>query len=135
MKSVEIPQDDGAFDMTPMIDIVFLLIAFFMTVASMVSAEAVEINLPLSEESIVPELAKNRQYVTVTRNGDIYLGAKKVNSAKSIIPVIEQKNATIKGFEVFLRGDASAEHRHVRDVMSAVAEAGVYKVIFANRKG
>ena len=30
MKVEQPPQDDGAFDMTPMIDIVFLLIAFFL---------------------------------------------------------------------------------------------------------
>jgi biopolymer transport protein ExbD len=135
MKPTLPDQSDATFDMTPMIDIVFLLIAFFMTVASMVSSESVEITLPLAEESVVPEMARNRQYITVTRKGHIYLGAKKVNDARDIIPTVQYKNSKIKGFEVFLRADSQADHRYVRDVMSAVAEAGVYNVIFANRKG
>jgi biopolymer transport protein ExbD len=135
MKVEQPPQDDGAFDMTPMIDIVFLLIAFFMTVASMVSDESVEIDLPFSDQSIVPELAKNRQYLTVTSSGDVYLGAKKMQSPSDIIPTLLDKNSRIKGFEVFLRGDMATEHRHIRQVMDAIAQAGVFKVIFANRKG
>ena len=51
--SHEIGDDEP--DLTPMIDIVFLLIVFFMTVANIVTTQTVAIEVPIAEASKAPE--------------------------------------------------------------------------------
>jgi biopolymer transport protein ExbD len=56
----ELEQTDDEPDLTPMIDIVFLLIVFFMTVASVVTAKRVEIEAPIAENAVIAETQENR---------------------------------------------------------------------------
>ena len=126
--------DDGGFDLTPMIDVVFLLIAFFMVVASMVTDELFKIEMPLAETATVPEDRSNRQNITVSAGGKIFYGAKELSSPDDIVPILSsfrQSNAQIK---VYLRADAGAEHRHVQAVMAACAASGVLDVIFSTNQ-
>ena len=70
------PDDvDPEFELTPMIDVVFLLIAFFMTLMSFISAELIKLELPTAEQASIPEDPGERQYISVTTEGELYLGA------------------------------------------------------------
>ena len=64
---------DPEFELTPMIDVVFLLIAFFMTLISFISAELVELELPEAVEASIPEEPGDRQYISIDREGQLYL--------------------------------------------------------------
>ena len=61
--------------MTPMIDIVFLLITFFMTVTSYANAELVQVVMPIAPEAKVPEDVGDRQFISIAENGTYFLGA------------------------------------------------------------
>ena len=64
---------DPEFELTRMIDVVFLLIAFFMTLMSFISAELIKLELPTAEEASIPEDPGDRQYISVTTSGELYL--------------------------------------------------------------
>ena len=68
-------EGDGAFNMTSMIDIVFLLITFFMTVTSYANAELIQVQMPIAPEAIVPEEVGDRQFISIADNGTYFLGA------------------------------------------------------------
>lgn len=71
------------FQMAPMIDMVFLLLVFFMCVSTLAQAEkAQEVELPESLESEVPEDLADRGIVTVDKDGQIWLGVKAVTPAQ-----------------------------------------------------
>ena len=55
MKITSLGGDDALFDMTPMMDIVFQLIAFFMIVATYVTREKVEVDLPMAVNAAMAE--------------------------------------------------------------------------------
>ena len=55
MKTWKPAENDGAFELTPMIDVVFLLITFFMTVTSFASAELIQVAMPIAPQAKVPE--------------------------------------------------------------------------------
>ena len=55
MKTWSPEEVDPEFELTPMIDIVFLLIAFFMTLISFISAELIDLKLPDANQSSIPE--------------------------------------------------------------------------------
>ena len=128
------PEDvDPEFELTPMIDVVFLLIAFFMTLISFISAELIELELPEAEEASIPEEPGERQYISIDAAGDLYLGATPI-SYESLTTILANMRAEIPSMKVFLRADAATSHRHVNRVMGACAQAGIFDLIFASNK-
>lgn len=112
-----------------MIDVVFLLIIFFMVVAIEIS-EKVEIEIPEADQSKVPEETKGRMEVSLQADGELFIGMMPVTLNQFGFRVRED-NQTIPGFRVFLRADASVPHRYVQEVMQTCAENGVFDIIFA----
>ena len=67
-------REDAAVDMAPMIDLVFLLLIFFMVASVVTELEKVEVAIPESEYAKVPEDTKNRMMLSVDANNKIYAG-------------------------------------------------------------
>ena len=65
MKTWKPAENDGAFELTPMIDVVFLLITFFMTVTSFASAELIQVAMPIAPQAKVPEVVGYRLFIDV----------------------------------------------------------------------
>jgi biopolymer transport protein ExbD len=120
---------DDHFDLTPMIDIVFMLIFFFMVVAAEIT-EKIEVVIPEADKSKVPEETKGRMQISLQENGDLFVGLIPV-SLEELGRRVRHDNETIAGFRVFLRADANVSHRHVQSVMQTCAENGVFDIIFA----
>ncbi|MGC6455366.1 MAG: ExbD/TolR family protein [Coraliomargaritaceae bacterium] len=122
---------DPEFELTPMIDVVFLLIAFFMTLMSFISAELIKLELPTAEEASIPEDPGDRQYLSVTTSGDLYLGAAPVefDALTGVLASLKQRTPNLK---LYLRADGTAQHRYVNKVMDSCAKAGIYDLIFAS---
>lgn len=128
------PEDvDPEFELTPMIDVVFLLIAFFMTLISFISSELVELELPEAEQATIPEEPGDRQYISVTANGDIFFGATPITEEALTAQLLVLKDS-YPAMQVFLRADSNTAHRHVNKVMEATAKAGIFDLIFASAK-
>lgn len=126
------PEDvDPEFELTPMIDVVFLLIAFFMTLMSFISAELIKLELPTAEQASIPEDQAERQYISIDAAGDLYLGAYPI-SYEALAPELRRLRETIPGLKLYLRADAVTTHGHVNKVMDSCAEAGIFDLIFAS---
>ncbi|MGY8716565.1 MAG: ExbD/TolR family protein, partial [Verrucomicrobiia bacterium] len=69
MKITSLGGDDALFDMTPMMDIVFQLIAFFMIVATYVTREKVEVDLPMAVNAAMAENQQNRVLISISVDG------------------------------------------------------------------
>jgi biopolymer transport protein ExbD len=133
MKTWSPEEVDPEFELTPMIDIVFLLIAFFMTLISFISAELIELKLPDANQSSIPEEPGERQYISVDISGQAYLGSTPI-SYEALPQALATERAAQPRLKVFLRADANTAHRHVNRVMEACAEAGIFDLIFASNK-
>lgn len=133
MKTWSPEEVDPEFELTPMIDVVFLLIAFFMTLISFISAELIQLELPEAKEASIPEEPGERQYISIDAAGDVFLGATPV-SYEDLPKYLANARTELPSIQVFLRADAATAHRHVNRVMSACAEAGIFNLIFASAK-
>lgn len=133
MKTWTPEEVDPEFELTPMIDVVFLLIAFFMTLISFISAELIELKLPEAKQATIAEDPGERQYISVDLNGDAFYGANRISyeALPNVLRSTREAQPTIK---IYLRADAEAPHRHVNRVMEACAQAGIYDLIFASNK-
>ncbi len=129
---IEIPDDGPAgFQMAPMIDVVFLLIIFFMVAADMSQQERVPVRIPIASHSVRPQDPSGRGTVTIRTNGDFYAGSEKV-TAEQLQALTALRMAENPNFKLFVRADRRTPHEHVREVMRVAAEAGVTDIIFAS---
>ncbi|GHB99905.1 ExbD/TolR family protein [Cerasicoccus arenae] len=130
MKPRPIDETTDLPDLTPMIDIVFLLIVFFMTVANMQVMQQVEIDVPIAESSTIPEDRANRITVTLKDDGSIYYGPTLV-VLDDLPAIISQNKSDVPSLKVYVRADARVPFKHVREVFAATAKGGVPDVVFA----
>ena len=72
MGKIKIHKSSPSIDMTPMVDLAFLLVTFFMLTASFRMAEPVIIDLPSSESKTV--LPENTILVSVDKKGKAFFG-------------------------------------------------------------
>lgn len=123
-------EEDGDVDLTPMIDIVFLLIVFFMTVASMITAEKKPIDMSVALHSILPEEFGERTTITIERDGSLYSGVFPT-TLEELPEILREQMEARDDLKVFLRADRNTEHQFVNEVMQACASIGLSNVIFA----
>ncbi|WP_269525284.1 ExbD/TolR family protein [Coraliomargarita parva] len=130
LQGYKVPQDTEGFDLTPMIDIVFLLIVFFMTVASMIT-EKKDLNLAVADESVVPKEISNRYTFSIDPQGVYYTSNKELTEEQlrqRISKIVAEHGAATK---LVLRVDRKTEHRHVNQLLQICTEYGITDIIFA----
>jgi biopolymer transport protein ExbD len=75
MPKIKMPKGNPSLDMTPMVDLAFLLVTFFMLTASFREAETVTVITPKARSVADKELPKNALIVTVDKDGRTYFDA------------------------------------------------------------
>jgi len=123
-------EEDGDIDLTPMIDIVFLLIVFFMTVANMITAEKHPIEMPVALNSVLPEEYGERTTITVMEDGSLYSGVYSVE-LEELTDILREEIESDPEVKVYLRADSATEHQFVNEVMQAAASVGLNNIVFA----
>ncbi len=125
-----------ALRMTPMIDIVFLLIIFFMCVAEMTKLEVESITLPEASQARTQSGCGPRLTVNVMRSG-VYRVSGKTYSADDL-KLLVQRHAIREGLgpdgnstlPVRIRADANVPYKYVQRVMMDCQAAKVWQLSF-----
>lgn len=131
-RSIRCPEED--FPMTPMIDMVFLLLVFFMTVSTLAQADkSIPLNLPESVESDVPKDLSDRGIISINAKGVIYLGAVE-QTLESMQAVIKGSLETNPDLRIQVRADAQTPYGAIKKVLKACAEVGAYEVIYSTHQ-
>ena len=129
---MKIPVDnseDAKFVMAPMIDMVFLLLVFFMCASQLSQTQSLPLEIPTARKAVVPKERPDRFVVNIDKEGVIYGGtvALELPELKAMVMEYKAVNPNIK---VYLRADQNTTHKAVRKVMSVMGEAGVNDFIF-----
>lgn len=122
--------------MTPMIDVVFQMIIFFVCTAQLEKEQFSEfINLPDSPNA--PEMAQEKDPRTITievgENGKVSIGRTPLSISKlrnvltKTVADYGQHGITIP---ILIRADAGAQHSYVKNVMDVCTSSGLYKIAF-----
>lgn len=121
--------EDVEIDMSPMIDMVFLLLIFFLVASTIVKVEKVPVNIPLAVYAKVPEDTTGRFEITVAKNGDLFIGTKPVTLdelKELLIPELEF-NPELR---ILIRADGLVKYRINEEIMAACAEVGANDMVF-----
>ena len=123
--------DDLELDMSPMIDMVFLLLIFFIVVSQVID-EKPRVEIPDATYAKVSEDTTGRFMITVKRDESVYLGADPVS--KEIDDVKERIETEINAnprLRILIRADGSIPYEVNEKIMNACAEVGALDIIFS----
>lgn len=120
------------FNITPLIDIVFLLIIFFLAASHFVRSESAEaVELPAATQKEDRDESPKRLVITITADQQMHVAGHVVE-----LPGVERMisagaDEDADQFEVHIRGDRSVPYKLVEPIMLACARSGVTKFKFA----
>jgi biopolymer transport protein ExbD len=126
-------------DMTPLIDVVFLLLIFFMIISVFNDMERkAEVELPVGYQArIAKNVAKERMIVNIEQNGTIVLFNQDMTMSQfrqklqkysaGLKKLAEQSGAA----PIVVRGDKECPYEHVKKVLAAIYQQRFQKIMFA----
>jgi biopolymer transport protein ExbD len=118
-------------DLTPMIDVVFLLLIFFL-LTSIFGRVSLPVNLPQSGSTMTPDQRAVR--VLVDREGNVQYSGKTVSTGE-LRNVLEQLPKDDRDLGIQLLSDRGVPFGRVVEVMDAVKKAGIERItVLADRK-
>lgn len=124
-------RDVIAMDITPLVDVVFLLLIFFMLSTTFIVSPGIRINLPEAKaESIRKEGREVRIKLDVT--GKIYVNEHAM-SPEALEAHLAQTAAGDRDTLVIIEADEQSMHRFVVEVMDKAKNAGLNRMAIATR--
>ena len=121
-------EEKEEINMTPMLDIVFIMLIFFIVTATFVKETGIDVDKPLAEMAEENKLANI--LVAVSGDGEIWVEGRPVElgALQSVIARLYAENP--KG-AVVIQADNESNTKTVAAVLDAAREAGVYDVSLA----
>lgn len=111
-------------DMTPLIDVVFLLIIFFMTVTQATKANHQVLELPKLKGTAETNESMGAITVNIDKEGVITMAGREVSMAEAR-GIIAKRLTAAKEISVSLRVDRRSKSAWANDVIRALVELGV----------
>lgn len=124
--------EDLELNVTPLIDVVFLLLIFFMVSTTFQTETRLQLSLPqASDQNTVP--ASQKIEVVINQRGQYFINGRQLNDS-GIETVREAINKLARGKKdtpLVIRADALAPHQAVITAMDAAGQLGMVKFSLA----
>ncbi len=130
--NLEMMDNDAEIDMTPMLDIVFIMLIFFIVSTSFVREAGVEIERPVSDTAEVKE--NQGVMLAITAQDEVWLDRQPVD-VRMIRPTLERLKVEQPDLGVMIQADKDAKTGLLVQVMDQVKLSGVEQVAVATREG
>ena len=117
--------------MAPMIDIIFLLLIFFLMTSIFARLEnELSITVPTADESQPPRRAPGEIIINLTQDGVIVVNQRRLNM-QELEQILVKIGNIYKDQSVIIRGDRDALFGRAIAILDACAKAGIWNVSFA----
>jgi len=131
MKFYHINKKTIGFDLTPLIDVVFLLLIFFMLTTTFINVESgVKVDLPSGDFAEVSE--RQNVVVSITENNVLYINNKLIDPNKLSESIREKIGENIDSL-VVLEADQNISHGKVVRVMDLIKKGGAERIAIATK--
>jgi len=121
-------EEDTAIDLTPMLDVVFIMLIFFIVTASFIKESGIDVNRPDAPTATVA--ANANILVAINDKNEIWIDRRKVDP-RAVRAVIERMHAENPEGSVVIQADKKAYTESVVLVMDASRQAKVFNVSIA----
>ncbi len=120
---------DAVVDLTPLIDIIFQLVLFFMVSTTFVTTPGIEVELPRSSSDVILR-EKSEVRLWVTSDGSIRVDEEPVDWA-GLNRVLEEAATRDPATMVVIKADRAVDHGRVVAVMDLARSKGLNKLAIA----
>ncbi len=124
---------DPLVDVTPMIDVVFQLLLFFMVTTTFVSNPGIQVDLPRSSAQVVISDKKDIN-VWMTAEGSVYADDAPV-TLDELVGLFERRAKADPNTMVVIKADQGVSHGRVVSVMDLARNQGLSKLAIATDVG
>ncbi len=136
-------KDTPDVNITPLIDVVFLLLIFFMVSTTFKKETAIAVDLPKAAAKPLSDKIVTSMEIIITRNGEYYIDTKKKGQKgktvtdkqkvlktrlKDLMRAIKKLSGGNNKMRVYIRADAKSPHESFVRVMDALSKLGFKKV-------
>jgi biopolymer transport protein ExbD len=131
-KVLQEQEEAEEINMTPMLDVVFILLIFFIVTASFVKEAGIEVNRPEAATAVKKERANI--LVAISDKGEVWINKRRVD-VRAVQANIERLKAENPQGTVVIQADKKATTDILIKVMDSARAAGVYDVSIAAQEG
>jgi len=121
-------QEESEIDITPMLDVVFIMLIFFIVTASFVKESGIDVNRPDASTAEVKE--RGNILVAITESNQVWIDRRQVD-VRSVRANIERLRAENPEGAVVIQADKDSKNGLLVKVMDAARQAGVENVSLA----
>jgi len=114
-------QDEAAIDMTPMLDIVFILLIFFIVTATFLKEAGIEVNRPEGSSGRPQE--KANIMIAITADDDIWMEKRRVD-VRAVRANVERLKAENPEGTIVIQADEESSTGIVAEIMDSLNQAG-----------
>ena len=121
-------EEESEINITPMLDVVFIMLIFFIVTASFVKEAGIDVNRPDAETAVRQERANI--LIAISENNEIWIDQRQVDP-RALRANIERLRAENPEGSVVIQADRKAITETLILVMDSARQAGVYNVAIA----
>ncbi len=125
-------RDEPKVDLTPMVDVVFLLLIFFMISTTFIETPGLSIKLPESSTQVV-EKAPEEIKIYLSQKGEIFLGETALSTV-ALKRQLDGYGSRASNMTFLLLADKEARHGQVVELMDMAKVAGFSKLAIATEQ-
>jgi len=119
-------RSDLIVDLTPMIDVVFLMLIFFMVSTSFTANNSIKLDLPQSKAQAANKEEK-QVVISIKADGQLYVQDERVKDADLRRRILNISKGD-PNMRVVIRADADARHKRLVYTLDTIRELGMGKV-------
>lgn len=128
MRRLQQSEEEEEIDLTPMLDVVFIMLIFFIVTATFVKEAGIDVNRPDAATAVKQE--KANILVAINENNEIWIDRRQVD-IRAVRPNIERLHAENPQGSVVIQADKESKTETLIKVMDAARSAGVLNVAIA----
>lgn len=121
-------EEESEVNLTPMLDVVFIMLIFFIVTASFVKEAGIDVNRP--DAATAEKKTKGNILVAITESGQIWIDKRQVDP-RALRANIERLHAENPQGSVVIQADKNSKNGLLVQVMDSARLAGVFNVSIA----
>jgi biopolymer transport protein ExbD len=123
-----------AFQIAPMVDILLVLLCFFVITWSMARKEnELDVRVPAAQAAQESNPVVNQTVLNVKSDGTIVWDRKQI-SRENLQEKLKRLASLYPDYAIILRGDVKTNYEHIVQVLDTCRQAGIWNVAFATSK-
>jgi len=121
-------EEESEINITPMLDVVFIMLIFFIVTATFVKETGIDVNKPDAPTAVVKK--KANILIAIDANNNVWIERRRID-IRAVRPNIERLHAENPQGSVVIQADKDSRNELLVLVMDASRQAGVYNIALA----